>query len=83
MIDFKLDSESHSISFLIHPSGEEDPIKFNVEKYKLTNEGDKFFIEVSDISTNREWMNTAIDNFMPQGKIPIPAKYERLIRLVM
>ena len=83
MIDFKLDPQTHSIAFSIHPKGEEDPIDFKVNKYKLTNEGDRFFIEVSDINTNREWMNIAIENFMPQSKIPIPAEYERLIRLVM
>ncbi len=83
MIDFKLDSKSRSISFSIHPMGEEDPIDFKVDKYKLTNESGKFFIEVSDISTNREWMNIAIGNFLPSAKFPIPQEYERLIRLVM
>lgn len=83
MINFKLDSKSKSISFSIHPKGEEDPIDFKVDKYNLTNENGKFFIEVSDISTNREWMNIAIGNFMPKGKFPIPAEYEKLIRLVM
>ena len=83
MIDFKLDSKAHSIAFSIHPKGEEDPIDFKINTYKLTNESNKFFIEVSDISTNREWMNIAIGNFMPKNKIEIPAKYEKLIRLVM
>ena len=83
MIDFKLDSKSRSISFSIHPMGEEDPIDFKVNKYKLTNESGKFFIEISDINTNREWMNIAIGNFLPSAKLPIPQEYERLIRLVM
>lgn len=83
MIDFKLDSKSNSIAFSIHPKGEEDPIDFNVDHYKLSREGEKFFIEVSGIHTNREWMNIAINNFLPKGKFPIPAEYEKLIRLVM
>jgi len=83
MINFKLDSKTKAISFSIHPKGEEDSIDFRVDKYNLTHEGEKFFIEVSEISTNREWMNIAIGNFMPEGKFPIPAEYEKLIRLVM
>ena len=83
MINFQLDSKKNSIKFEIHPKGEEDSIKFEVGKYKLSNENAKLFIEVSDISTNREWMNIAIENFMPHKKIELPAEYEKLIRLVM
>jgi hypothetical protein len=67
----------------MYPKGEEAPIKFKVNKYKLTNEGGQLFLEVSDMSTNREWMNIAIENFLPKTKIKLPAEYEKLIRLVM
>ena len=83
MINFQLDSDKNSIEFEIHPKGEEGSIKFKVGKYKLSNENGKLFIEISDISTNREWMNIAIENFMPHKKIELPAEYEKLIRLVM
>lgn len=83
MINFQLDPKTHSIKFEIDPKGEEGSIKFQVDKYELTNEGDKFFIEISDMKTNREWMNIAIENFLPRKKIELPAQYEKLIRLVM
>ncbi len=83
MINFHLDPKTHSIEFEIHPKGEEEPIKFKIKKYKLTNEGGKFFIEISDMETNREWMNIGIENFLPHKKIELPAQYEKLIRLVM
>ena len=83
MISFNLDSNTKSIAFSIHPKGEENPIDFKVNKYKLIKEGDKLFLEVSEINTNREWMNIAIQNFMPKSRIPITAEYEKLIRLVM
>ena len=83
MINFKLDSKTHAIEFEMHPKGEEEPIQFKIDKYELSNEGDNFFIEISDMKTNREWMNIAIDNFLPSRKIKIPAEYEKLVRLVM
>jgi len=83
MIDFRLNPKTHSIEFEIHPKGEDNPIKFQVNKYELLNENGKFFIRVSEMSTNREWMNVGIDNFLPSKKIEIPAEYEKLIRLVM
>jgi hypothetical protein len=83
MINFQLNPQTHSIEFEIHPKGEEEPIKFQVEKYELINEGSKFFIEISQMKTNREWMNIAIENFLPSKKIEIPAQYEKLIRLIM
>jgi hypothetical protein len=67
----------------MHPKGEEEPIKFTINKYILSNEGDKFFIEISEMKTNREWMNIAIENFLPNKKIELPAQYEKLIRLIM
>ena len=83
MINFDLDSKTNAISFSIHPKGEEDPIEFKIKKYELTNEGGKLFIKVSGMETNREWMNTAIENFIPKYKTELPAKFEKLIRLVM
>jgi len=84
MINFNLDSKTNAISFSIHPSGEEDAIEFSVKHYKLLNEGEKVFIELSGIDTNREWMNIGISNFIPDPfKIELPSKYEKLIRLVM
>jgi len=83
MINFQLDSDTHAIKFQIHPKGEEEPIKFDVNKYELTNEDGKFFIRISEMKTNREWMNIAIENFMPNKKFELPAEYEKLIRLVM
>jgi len=83
MINFHLNPETHSIEFEIHPKGEDKPIKFQVNKYELLNENGKFFIRVSEISTNREWMNIGINNFLPSKKVEIPAEYEKLIRLIM
>jgi len=83
MMNFHLNPETHSIEFEIHQKGEDEPIKFQVNKYELLNESGKFFIRVSEISTNREWMNIGIDNFLPSKTIEIPAEYEKLIRLVM
>lgn len=83
MINFRLNPETHSIEFEIHPKGEDKPIQFQVNKYELLNENGKFFIRVSEISTNREWMNIGINNFLPSKKIEIPTEYEKLIRLIM
>jgi len=83
MINFRLDPKTHSIEFEINPKGEKEPIQFRINKYRLITKGDKFFIEVSNMTTNREWMNIAISNFLPDHRIELPAKFEKLIRLVM
>lgn len=83
MMNFRLDPTTHSIEFEMHPKGEEEPIKFKINKYELINEDGKFFIEISEMNTNREWMNIAINNFLPSKKVEIPSQYEKLIRLIM
>ena len=83
MINFDLDSEEKKINVTLMLKGEIEPIKFSVGKYELFKEADKLFIEVSEIHTNREWMNTAIGNYLPKKKIEIPMEYEKLLQIAM
>ncbi len=83
MINFRLDSENKLIQMEMMLKGEEEPIKFQVGKYEIIEEDGKLFVEVSEIVTNREWMNVAIGNFLPNKKIEIPAKYKKTLDIFM
>lgn len=83
MINFRLDSEKKVIQVEMMLKGEVDSIKFQVGKYEIIEEDGKVFIEVSELVTNREWMNVAIANFLPEKRIEVPAKYRKALDIAM
>ncbi len=83
MINFRLDSESKVIQVEMMLKGEDEPIKFQVGKYDIIEEDGKVFVEVSELVTNREWMNLAINNYLPSKKIEIPAQYKKMLDIFM
>ena len=83
MINFRLDSDSKVIQVEMMLKGEEEPIKFQVGKYDIIEEDGKLFVEVSELVTNREWMNLAINNYFPNKKIEIPTQYKKMLDIFM
>ncbi len=83
MINFRLDSESKIIQVEMMLKGEEEPIKFQVGTYDIVEEDGKLFVEVSDLVTNREWMNLAINNYLPNKKIEVPIQYKKMLEIFM
>lgn len=83
MINFRLDSEKKVIQIEMMLKGEADTIKFQIGKYKIIDEEGKVFIEISELVTNREWMNVAIANFLPDKRIEVPAKYRKALDIAM
>jgi len=83
MINFRLDSEKKIVQIEMMLKGEVDTIKFQIGKYEIIEENDKVFIEISNLVTNREWMNVAISDFLPKKRIEVPAKYRKALDIVM
>jgi len=83
MINFRLDSDSKIIQVEMMLKGEEAPIKFQVGKYEILEEDGKVFVEVSELVTNREWMNLAIQNYLPNKRIEVPAQYKKALDIFM
>lgn len=83
MINFRLDSDSKVIQVEMMLKGEEEPIKFQVGKYDIIEEDGKLYVEVSELVTNREWMNLAINNYLPNKKIEVPLQYKKMLEIFM
>jgi len=83
MINFRLDSEKKVVQVEMMLKGEADTIKFQIGKYEIIEEDDKVFIEISELVTNREWMNVAISNFLPEKRIEVPSKYRKALDIIL
>jgi len=83
MIRFTLDSKEKSIQVEALLKGEKDWVKFHVGHYELTKKDDKLQFEITKLSTNREWMNIALENFMQSKQFELPAEYEKILDIVL
>lgn len=83
MIRFTLDSKAKSIQIEALLKGEKDWIKFHAGHYEVVKNGDKLKLEITKLSTNREWMNIALENFMQSKEFEIPAEYEKILDIVL
>lgn len=84
MLDLKLDGEKGMISFKVELSGEVSPICLKATYNVAKREGHSF-IDVSNLSIDREWMNVLAHLYLEKqgGTIPIPdasANYLKLLK---
>jgi hypothetical protein len=83
MFYFRLDTDKNVVQMEIELKGEQDSIKMQIDTFDVVKEDEKLFVKIDKIKTNREWMNLAIEDFVKEQKIEIPAKFERLIDVIM
>jgi hypothetical protein len=83
MLNLKVDSETKSISMEIMLKGELKPLSISINKYEIIEEEDKLFVKVSEMETNREWINIIISTYLQENKIEIPKKYASLLEIAL
>ena len=52
--------------------GETQPLHVAIGRYELTKAGGKTFVEITEISTSREWVNVLAQDFLIGKKFEIP-----------
>ena len=72
MTTLQIDSTNKKASFDLELKGETQPVRITINQYKLTSEGGKTLIEVTDIDTSREWLTVLARQFMNGKKFEVP-----------
>jgi hypothetical protein len=83
MLNLKVDSENKSFKIELMLKGELETLELEIREYKLIEEDDKAFIELKDITTNREWMNIMINTYMVDRRVEIPKMYVPLLEIAL
>ena len=63
MLKLNLDSEKKSIEMEVMLEGEKEPLTVTVEKYAMTQEGEKHFLKIQGVKTSRAWINTVASSY--------------------
>jgi len=83
MLSLKVDSETKNIKIELMLKGEADKLDIEIKKYEIVQENGEVFIAISELKTNREWLNIIIDSYLKNRKIPVPKKYVPLLDIAL
>jgi len=75
-----LNSKEKSLIMTLEMRGEDTPIEIKINKYIISQEGEKFFIQVQDIQISRLWLFTIAKDYLEYKKFKIPNKYTKIIK---
>ncbi len=81
MVDLKIDSDTKRIYAEFMLKGEVDKLVLDIRKYQIVEENGETFVEISELETNREWLNIVFKNFLPTNRIPIPERFVPLLEI--
>jgi len=82
MLEFKLDSKNKSIAMKIKLLGEDKDLEVNINKYDINEINDKFFIKISEINTNKEWINILSKELLKEKDFEISNEIYNLLKIV-
>jgi metal-dependent hydrolase (beta-lactamase superfamily II) len=83
MLKLNLDSEKKSIEMEVMLEGEKEPLTVNVQKYEMTQQGDKHFLKIQGVKTSRAWINTVASSYLEGKTFEIPAEYAKMLKVVI
>lgn len=81
--DFQIDSDNHRILMKIILKGEVEPILLTINRYELINIDEKDYLLIREISSSREWINLAAEDFLIDKEFEIPEKFSRIFKIIM
>lgn len=83
MLDFKIDSQQKTARVELLLKGEREPIVINVQRYEIVSEPAGTFLVIGEATASREWITTALDQFIRGKRIAVPEAYAKLIKLAV
>jgi hypothetical protein len=82
----EIDSKNKSVSLALELKGESQPIEIRVKHYELVDHDNATYLEVGEIETSREWVNTLLREHLVEKVIkpklretPLPS----MVRLLL
>jgi len=58
--ELEIDSQNKSLVIILELKGESQPVEIRVPHYELIQRGEETFLDLGEIITSREWLNTLL-----------------------
>ncbi len=86
LTELAIDTESRSLSLTLELKGENAALQIRVKHYELIERDGETFLELGEIETSREWVNTLLREHLQEKVIkpklaqtPMPAMVKMLL----
>jgi hypothetical protein len=81
MTTIKIDSQNKNIELDLELKGETSPLRIQIQNYRLITESKETFIELTDVTTSREWINALLSDYPQPEKrrFKVPAAVKMLL----
>lgn len=75
VLDVRMDSGERTLTVLVHPEGEAEPIEVEVLRYEVISGGGRTLLRLGELRCSREWMtrlaNDLADRLLEDRCLPI------------
>ena len=72
MTTLQIDSANKKATLDLELKGETQPLRVTIDRYELTTQEDKTFLEIKELATSREWINVLVGEFLKGKKFEVP-----------
>jgi hypothetical protein len=82
MTELSIDTKTKRIRVRLDLLGEKEPIEVEILRYSLTEKSEKTCITIEEATSSREWLATALREFLVGREFAIPAKAAAVLKLL-
>jgi hypothetical protein len=82
LTSLSIDSENKKIHALLELAGELEPIEIEISKYRLDHGASDARLTIEEATASREWLATALQEYVVGETFPVPARAARLLKLL-
>lgn len=83
LTELSLNSKEKSLNMTIEMRGESTAVELSIDKYILSEENEKHFIQLQGIQTSRLWMSAIAKEYLENKTFKIPNKYVKVIKTLI
>lgn len=70
--EVKIDSRAKTVALVCELVGETQPVKVNVDAYRIVSEGELKFVEITACSCSREWLQNLLEDHACGRRFKLP-----------
>ena len=82
MTELSIDTKNKQIRLRLDLAGEAEPLEVHILKYRLTAEEGGTYLIVEEAVASREWVGSALREFVVGQRLPVPDKAAGLLKLL-
>ena len=86
LTQLEIDAANKSLALTLELKGESQPVQIRVKHYSLIERGNETYLELGEIETSREWVNTLLREHLKEKVItpklqqtPLPAMVKMML----